>query len=175
MPEILDGEIVASPRPSFRHAAVSTRLGSDLDAAYGRRGGGGPGGWVILDEPELHIAGQILVTDIAGLSRERMPEIPDVAFAELAPDWLCEVLSPSTAAMDRTRWRRVAGVDERRGPGQGARRAVRRAGDRFDARLGVVRERRAADIELLRVLAAQAASGVGLMPYLRSLPAMSAV
>ncbi len=101
--ELVDGEIVASPRPSFRHAAVSSGLGADLHAAYGRRGGGGLGGWVILDEPELHIVGQVIVPDIAGWRRERMPEIPDVAFVDLPPDWVCEVLSPSTAALDRTR------------------------------------------------------------------------
>jgi Uma2 family endonuclease len=101
--EIVDGELITSPRPSFRHAAVTTRLGTDLDGQFGRGGGSGPGGWVILDEPELHIVGQIMVPDIAGWRRERMPEIPDVAFAELPPDWVCEVISPSTAAFDRTR------------------------------------------------------------------------
>lgn len=101
--EIVDGELVTSPRPSVRHAAATTRLGSDIDLAFGRQGGGGPGGWVILDEPELHITDQVLVPDIAGWRRERMPEIPDAAFLELSPDWICEALSPSTAALDRTR------------------------------------------------------------------------
>ena len=101
--EIVDGELIASPRPSFRHAAVTSGLGADLHGAFSRRGGGGPGGWVILDEPELHIVGQVLVPDIAGWRRERMPEIPDVTFVDLAPDWVCEVISPSSAALDRTR------------------------------------------------------------------------
>lgn len=101
--ELVDGELVTSPRPSLRHAAVSTRLGGDIDAAFGRRGGRGPGGWIILDEPELHIVGQVIVPDIAGWRRERMPEVPDAPFVDLAPDWVCEVLSPSTAALDRTR------------------------------------------------------------------------
>lgn len=100
--EILDGEVLTSPRSSLRHAAVRTRLGTDVDSAFGRSGGG-PGGWVILDEPELHVVGQVIVPDIAGWRRERMPEIPDVAFVELPPDWACEVISPSTAAVDRTR------------------------------------------------------------------------
>jgi len=101
--EIIDGELVASPRPSARHARVSSTLGMDLGTLFDREGRGGPGGWVILDEPELHVVGQVLVPDLAGWRRERMPEVPDVAFFELAPDWLCEVLSPSTAARDRTR------------------------------------------------------------------------
>jgi Uma2 family endonuclease len=103
--EIIDGELVISPRPSARHAAVATSLNADIHTAFGRKSGGGPGGWVILLGPELHVVGQVLVPDIAGWRRERMPEIPDVAFVELAPDWVCEISSPSTAAMERTRKR----------------------------------------------------------------------
>jgi Uma2 family endonuclease len=69
--------------------------------ASGRRGRGGPGGWLILDEPELHWAADIVVPDVAGWRRERPPAVPDAAFVELAPDWACEVLSPSTAHLDR--------------------------------------------------------------------------
>jgi Uma2 family endonuclease len=58
---------------------------------------------VIPEAPELHIVGQIIVPDIAGWVRQRMPEIRDVAFVELPPDWACEVISPSAAALDRTR------------------------------------------------------------------------
>ena len=101
--EIIDGELVTSPRLAARHAAVSSALGVDLGGAFGRNNRGGPGGWVILDAPELHVVGQVLVPDLAGWRRERMPEVPDVAFFELAPDWVCEVLSPLTAARDRTR------------------------------------------------------------------------
>jgi Uma2 family endonuclease len=103
--EIIDGELVTSPRPAFRHAAAASSLGADIHTAFGRTRGGGPGGWVILIEPEVHIVGQVLVPDIAGWRRQRMPEIPDVAFVELAPDWVCEISSQSTAAMDRTRKR----------------------------------------------------------------------
>jgi len=101
--EIIDDDLIVSPRPASRHTIAASALGVDLGGAFGRRGGSGPGGWVILDEPELHIVGQVLVPDLAGWRRERMPEVPDVAFFELAPDWICEVLSPSTAARDRTR------------------------------------------------------------------------
>lgn len=101
--EIVDGELVTSPRPAIRHAAASSMLQSSISAAFDRRGGGTPGGWVILFEPELHIVGQILVPDIAGWRHERMPILPDAAFLEISPDWVCEVLSPATAALDRTR------------------------------------------------------------------------
>jgi Uma2 family endonuclease len=101
--EIIDGELITSPRPAARHTVASSALGADLGSAFGRTNRGGPGGWVILDEPELHIVGQVLVPDLAGWRRERMPEVPDVAFFDVAPDWICEVLSPSTAARDRTR------------------------------------------------------------------------
>jgi Uma2 family endonuclease len=64
--------------------------------------GVGPGGWVILIAPELHLHGDVLVPDIAGWRRERMPALPKSSAFELAPDWICEVLSPSTASIDRT-------------------------------------------------------------------------
>jgi Uma2 family endonuclease len=68
-----------------------------------RMGNGGPGGWIILDEPELHFRDHVLVPDIAGWRRERMPEPPNTPFITLAPDWICETLSPSTAIKDRTK------------------------------------------------------------------------
>jgi Uma2 family endonuclease len=98
--EIIDGELITSPRPSLRHANASSRMGGWLDGPF-HRGRGGPGGWVILDEPELHLHGEVLVPDLAGWRRERMPRIPDTAAVELPPDWICEVLSPSTEATDR--------------------------------------------------------------------------
>lgn len=61
------------------------------------------GGWVILNEPELHLAADVLVPDLAGWRRERMPQIPRVAAFTLSPDWVCEVLSPSTAGKDRSK------------------------------------------------------------------------
>lgn len=99
--EIIHGELSVSPRPAAIHARASSRLGADLIGPFDR-GKGGPGGWIILDEPELHIVGQVLVPDIAGWRRERMPQLPKVAAFELAPDWICEVLSESTAGGDRS-------------------------------------------------------------------------
>ena len=99
--EIVDGELVVSPRPGPRHALASSSLGIEIGGPFSR-GRGGPGGWIILDEPELHLGPQVLVPDLAGWRRERMPALPDTAWFTLAPDWVCEVLSPSTAIVDRT-------------------------------------------------------------------------
>ena len=98
--EIINGELRTMPRPASRHARAASRLGARLDGPFDL-GEGGPGGWIILDEPELHLGEDALVPDLAGWRRERMPELPDVKFFTLAPDWICEVLSPSTAADDR--------------------------------------------------------------------------
>ena len=100
--EILDGDLVVHPRPSPRHTDVASTLGGVLVPPF-RFGDGGPGGWWILDEPELHLGENVLVPDLAGWRRERMPALPEEAFFSLAPDWVCEVLSPSTSRTDRTR------------------------------------------------------------------------
>ena len=100
--EIVDGELFVSPRPGPKHTVASSTLGIDLGGPF-QRGRGGPGGWWILDEPELHLGGDVLVPDLAGWRRERMPHTPASAWFDLAPDWVCEVLSPSTAILDRTR------------------------------------------------------------------------
>ncbi|MCY1044281.1 Uma2 family endonuclease [Corallococcus sp. bb12-1] len=98
--EIVAGELYASPRPAMRHSAVSSRLGGELMNPFAR-GRGGPGGWLLLDEPELHVGEDVLVPDLAGWRSERMPHVPDLAATSLAPDWVCEVLSPSTQKLDR--------------------------------------------------------------------------
>ncbi|MBM7113522.1 Uma2 family endonuclease [Archangium primigenium] len=100
--EIVGGELYVSPRPAIRHARASTRLGIVLGGPFDF-GMGGPGGWVLLDEPELHLEEDVLVPDLAGWRRERMPELPEGVGIRLAPDWVCKVLSPSTAALDRAR------------------------------------------------------------------------
>ncbi len=98
--EIVDGELHSSPRPAPRHAAASSGLGGALHGPFDR-GRDGPGGWYILDEPELHLGPDVLVPDLAGWRRERLPALPEEAYFSLAPDWICEVLSPATAALDR--------------------------------------------------------------------------
>ena len=101
--EIIGGILYASPRPASPHARAATTLGEELGPPF-NRGKGGPGGWILLDEPELHLGPvpDIVVPDLAGWRRERMPELPDTPAFTLAPDWLCEVLSPSTTTADRT-------------------------------------------------------------------------
>jgi Uma2 family endonuclease len=98
--EIINGELVTSPRPASPHSRAASSLGGELYGPFDR-GRGCPGGWISLDKPELHLHGDVLVPDLAGWRRERMPEMPEAAAFELAPDWVCEVLSPSTAAIDR--------------------------------------------------------------------------
>lgn len=100
--EILDGELVLSPRPAGPHALVHTELIGALQPAFGH-GRGGPGGWIILTEPELHLAADICVPDIGGWHRSRLPMVPDEPYFTLAPDWVCEVLSKSTERNDRAR------------------------------------------------------------------------
>lgn len=104
--ELLDGELHTQPRPAARHARASARLGALLVGPFDR-GRDGPGGWILLHEPELHLGDDVVVPDVAGWRRERMPELPDVAFFELAPDWACEILSPGTARNDRGKKRRI--------------------------------------------------------------------
>jgi Uma2 family endonuclease len=100
--EIVDGELHASPRPASPHGRASSRLSMAVGAPYDL-GHGGPGGWWIRNEPELHLGGDVLVPDLAGWRRTRMPREPNAAYFTLAPDWICEVLSPSTASLDRVK------------------------------------------------------------------------
>jgi Uma2 family endonuclease len=100
--EMFDGELYATPRPSVRHTHAASVLGAELSGPF-HRGRNGPGGWVIWDEPELHFRNDVLVPDVAGWRRSRLPEVPDTAFMTLAPDWICEVLSPSTESLDRSK------------------------------------------------------------------------
>ena len=97
--EIVNGTLHTHPRPAAPHALASSALGGDLLYPF-QFGRGGPGGWWILDEPELHLGEEVLVPDLAGWRRERMPEYPDTKYFTLAPDWVCEVLSASTRRLD---------------------------------------------------------------------------
>ena len=103
--EILDGEVFASPRPASPHGHAQSSILIDLGAGFRGpgRGGIGPGGWWLLVEPELHLGGDVLVPDVAGWRCERMPALPNVAAFTLAPDWICEVVSPSTGRIDRAK------------------------------------------------------------------------
>jgi Uma2 family endonuclease len=100
--EILDGELYAMPRPSGWHGVAGRGLSIDLGGPFDL-GRDGPGGWWIIPEPEIHFVRdvEVAVPDLAGWRRERMPEIPEGHRFELAPDWLCEILSESTMKKDR--------------------------------------------------------------------------
>lgn len=104
--EILEGELVVSPRPAPPHAFTAISLGSDVSGPF-QRGRGGPGGWLILPEPELHLREDVVVPDLAGWRVERAPIAGEHAFITVAPDWVCEIASPSTARHDRTSKMRI--------------------------------------------------------------------
>ena len=104
--EIIDGTLHINPRPAPRHAWASSGLGARIGTPY-NYGDGGPGGWWIIDEPELHLGEDILVPNMTGWCRERMPVYPDEAYFTLAPDWVCETLSPSTRALDQGKKRDI--------------------------------------------------------------------
>jgi Uma2 family endonuclease len=103
--EILDGELHVSPRPTFPHGNAAYHLGGHLLGF--NDGYQGPGGWRILPEPELHLGPDVVVPDLSGWRTSRMPHVPHVKFHTLAPDWVCEVISPSTERMDRRKKLRI--------------------------------------------------------------------
>ncbi len=99
--EILDGRLVTHPRPAWPHAIAAGALHSQVQRAY-HLGRGGPGGWVVVFEPELHLEADVLAPDIGGWRRERLGgKVPKIAAATIAPDWVCEVTSPSAGPRDR--------------------------------------------------------------------------
>lgn len=106
--EILDGELYSLPRPRPAHARVSLHLTGRMRAFYDPDEGE-PGGWVILPEPEVHLGRRpdVMVPDVAGWTLARMPVLPTAAAITLSPDWVCEVLSPRTEALDRGKKRRI--------------------------------------------------------------------
>ena len=108
--EILDGVLYTHPRPVARHGAASFALANTLGGPF-QFGRGGPGGWTFIAEPELHLGPHVVVPDLAGWRKERMPFVPDVAFIDFVPDWICEILSPSTETNDRSRKRRIYATD----------------------------------------------------------------
>ncbi|HEX9578180.1 MAG TPA: Uma2 family endonuclease [Myxococcales bacterium] len=100
--EVIDGELHLTPRPALPHVEAAGVLFVEIKNRFGR-GRGGPGGWVILEEVELHLGREpaILVPDLAGWRRERLPGVPREPYLTLSPDWVCEVVSPATGRLDR--------------------------------------------------------------------------
>jgi Uma2 family endonuclease len=97
--QIVDGELIVHPRPDAPHVITASELGALLIAPF-RRGIGGPGGWIILDEPRILFGPQHLVPDLAGWRKERFAAPRKGSFTVI-PDWVCEILSPSTRRFDR--------------------------------------------------------------------------
>ena len=105
--EVIGGRLVTQPRPAPRHVLSTSALGGILMPPFQLGGVRGPGGWWVLDEPELHLGDDITVPDLAGWRRERMPKLPETAWFSLAPDWVCEAISPSTERYNRAEKRDI--------------------------------------------------------------------
>jgi Uma2 family endonuclease len=101
--EIIDGELIVTPRPSIEHAHAASLLGGELVLPYSFGRGDGPGGWLILYEPEIALGEHIFVPDLAGWRKERLAALSRKEWMSIPPDWVCEVLSPSTARVDKVR------------------------------------------------------------------------
>lgn len=100
--EIINGQLRTQPRPAWPHILAASRLGAGIEGPYGR-GRGGPGGWWIIDGPEVHFVldQEVMVPDLAGWRQERMPAPPEGHKIQIVPDWVCEIFSPSTKSTDR--------------------------------------------------------------------------
>ena len=109
--EILAGELYASPRPTFSRMRVASTLGALLTGAFQLRING-PGGWLIVAEAELHLGEDVLVPDLAGWRTERATAAAAKSYPTVAPDWVCEVLSPSTEKIDRGHKLRIYGRED---------------------------------------------------------------
>jgi Uma2 family endonuclease len=99
--EIIDGDLIVTPRPSRKHVFAATALGTKVAGPYQFGEGGGPGDWLLLIEPEIKLGEDILVPDLAGWRRERFPAEEETNWISVAPDWVCEVLSPRTLRVDK--------------------------------------------------------------------------
>ncbi len=104
--EIIDGRLVTHPRPRARHGAAAFALGNQLGGPF-QNGVGGPGGWIFIVEPELHLGPDVVVPDLAGWRRERMSTEPETAWIGIVPDWVCEILSTSTERYDKREKRQI--------------------------------------------------------------------
>lgn len=98
--EILFGELIAYPQPVLRHMKVAASIQSLLFPPY-EIGRNGPGGWIFIHEPELHLGEHVCVPDLAGWRTTRLPHVLSEAYLELPPDWICEVSSRSTEKYDK--------------------------------------------------------------------------
>jgi Uma2 family endonuclease len=102
--EVIDGELHLQAKPRRRHVRAASSLGASLVGSFDF-GANGPGGWVILHEPELHLRADIVVADLAGWREDQYPGDvdDDDPYFTAAPQWVCEILSDSTARFDRVK------------------------------------------------------------------------
>jgi len=101
--EIINGELIVTPRPSRKHVRTAIVLGNKIGSPYDFGEGGGPGGWIFLIEPEIGLGEHTMVPDLAGWKRERFPIEEDHNWISAAPDWVCEILSPNTLRTDKVK------------------------------------------------------------------------
>lgn len=106
--EILYGALVTHPRPFPVHARAQSSLSYELEGPF-NRGRGGPGGWIFMVEPQLRLGHHVVVPDLAGWRSERISQFPKTAWVDIAPDWICEILSNSTEVYDRGKKRQIYG------------------------------------------------------------------
>ncbi len=98
--EIIDGALETRRFPPPKHAYAYTALVRTIAHPFlGKE----PelNDWWVLNRVELHLGEHVLVPDLAGWRRERLPKLPETAWFELPPDWVCEIISPATARLDR--------------------------------------------------------------------------
>lgn len=94
--ELIDGVLYAMTRPRAVHQGIAGAVFADVLMPF-QRGRGGPGGWWILPEPGIELPRAPEISpDVAGWRRERMPALPVNRAINVVPDWVCEVLSPTT-------------------------------------------------------------------------------
>jgi Uma2 family endonuclease len=107
--EIIDGELIVSSRPAWPHAFAASAMGADLIGGFQRPPGDAPPreGWWFVAEPELCCGNDVLVPDQAGWRRTNTADRPTTAAFTDRPDWVCEIVSPSTGKIDRTRKMRI--------------------------------------------------------------------
>ena len=98
----MNDELVTRVRSTGKHILTASNIGAEYYGPY-QKGRAGPGGWWILREPEVHLKLNevVVVPDLVGWRKSRMPHIPDTHKFTVAPDWVCEILSPSTTCVDR--------------------------------------------------------------------------
>ncbi|MBF0498142.1 MAG: Uma2 family endonuclease [Deltaproteobacteria bacterium] len=101
--EIIDGELIVTPRPSRKHAYATSALDKKIGTPYQYGEGGGPGGWIFLMDQEIKLGENIVVPDLAAWKRERFPVLEETNWISVAPNWVCEILSPSTFRNDKVK------------------------------------------------------------------------